>query len=934
MTRIVKKLVLLITILQLSLFAGTVTGKITEIESGKPLEGANVTLDGTQFGAATDAKGIYQISNIPNGTYIITVSVIGFEKESRRITVTGVKKMNFELIIKTLNLSELEVMASRADRSTPVAFSNLNKRDIEFRLGSQDIPLILNTTPSVYSTTNGGGAGDARVNVRGFNQRNIAIMINGVPVNDMENGWVYWSNWDGVADATSSIQMQRGLSAVNLATPSIGGTMNIITDPAGHKRGYKVKLETGAGNFKKSTFSYHSGLINDKLAFGATVVRKTGEGLIDKTWTDAWAYYLGVSLAVNKKHRLELYALGAPQRHGQNRYKQNIASYDSTFAKSLKDYDPAAIAEFPQSSSGRFYNENWNTVSPTYTGKQYYYMYGARTIKRHDANYLNEKENYFHKPQVNLNWFWTLNQHTRLSSLFYYSGGSGGGSGTFGDIVWDYDSEPSRIANWDATIAVNIDTLNRKDHPKPANEAVGYLRNSINRQWTLGAISKLNYNFSKALKFQFGIDWRTAEIEHAREVRDLLGGTYAINGRYENSADLDSRYSQLYNEFDETYEDAKVTRGDYILYHNTNTVDWIGTFGQFEYNSLFYSFYGMFGISGIVYSYTDHFRKALNHAGYDSTASGELLIKSNWITSTQFKGGALVHLSDEIDIFSNLGVVEKVPIFDSVIDDFDLTLSTSPKNEKFISTEIGLNYTALSGLVTAKFNLYNTDWKNRSLTRLIYTGTGSTGGTDIIFLTGLGQNHKGIEAEIAYKPIDMIRFDAALSFGLWEFKGDAEGTYKNYDDGSTTDYTYAVDGLKVGDMPQTIIALGALFYPFEGLTVQGVLNWYDRHYADWDPASRIVIPGVDPDRTQSWQAPGFAKIDVHGYYKVPLKIAGTKIKLFFHIFNLLDEINIQDAVDNSRYNAYTANGLNHKADDAEVYLGLPRTFNAGITISR
>lgn len=89
---------------------------------------------------------------------------------------------------------------------------------MEVRLGSRDIPLVLNTTPSVYSTQQGGGAGDARINVRGFNQRNVAIMINGVPVNDMENGWVYWSNWDGVGDATASIQVQRGLSAVNLAT--------------------------------------------------------------------------------------------------------------------------------------------------------------------------------------------------------------------------------------------------------------------------------------------------------------------------------------------------------------------------------------------------------------------------------------------------------------------------------------------------------------------------------------------------------------------------------------------------------------------------------------------------------------------------------------------------------------------------------------------
>ncbi|MDP7529892.1 MAG: TonB-dependent receptor plug domain-containing protein, partial [Candidatus Marinimicrobia bacterium] len=183
-------------------------------------------------------------------------------------------------------------MASRAGEKTAVAYTDIRKEDLELRLGSRDIPLALNTVPSVYATGQGGGAGDARINVRGFDQRNVAIMINGVPVNDMENGWVYWSNWDGVADATSSIQMQKGLSAVNLATPSIGGSMNVITDPTATERRGLFKQETGAWGFSKSTFSFHSGLLmDDKLALSATLVTKKGDGFMQGTWTDAQAYY-------------------------------------------------------------------------------------------------------------------------------------------------------------------------------------------------------------------------------------------------------------------------------------------------------------------------------------------------------------------------------------------------------------------------------------------------------------------------------------------------------------------------------------------------------------------------------------------------------------------------------------------------------------------
>ena len=253
---------------------------------------------------------------------------------------------------------------------------------MEIRLGSQDIPLILNTTPSVYSTGQGGGAGDARINIRGFNQRNVAVMINGVPQNDMENGWVYWSNWDGVGDATSSIQVQRGLSAVNLPTPSIGGTMNIITDPASFERGGKVKQEAGSGGFLKTTMNYNSGLINDKLALSGTIVRKTGDGIIDGTWTDAWAYYFGGSYALSEKQRFELYAIGAPQRHGQNLYKQNIATYSQELAGDIDGYDETAFSEGEkfETEAGRFFNQNWAPVDPSYKGKQYWYMYGQEQL--------------------------------------------------------------------------------------------------------------------------------------------------------------------------------------------------------------------------------------------------------------------------------------------------------------------------------------------------------------------------------------------------------------------------------------------------------------------------------------------------------------------------------------------------------------------------
>ena len=172
-----------------SLFAqATVSGRVTDAETGQGLPGANVVIEGTDFGAAANVTGDYSISDVSAGTQTVTASVIGYGSGSTTVNVpsSGSVTANFSLSSEAIELSGLEVLASRADEKTPVAYTNVTKADMEFRLGSQDIPMSLNMTPSVYATQQGGGAGDARINIRGFNQRNIAVMINGVPQNDKE----------------------------------------------------------------------------------------------------------------------------------------------------------------------------------------------------------------------------------------------------------------------------------------------------------------------------------------------------------------------------------------------------------------------------------------------------------------------------------------------------------------------------------------------------------------------------------------------------------------------------------------------------------------------------------------------------------------------------------------------------------------------------
>jgi len=962
---------LLVLALPLMVFAqNTINGKVTDANTSRALAGANVFIEGTTMGAAADANGNYTIANVPSGSVTISASVIGYEKARQTINLTGSTTVNFALEASAIELSALEVFASRATRETPVAYTNIEKEDMNLRLASRDIPMVLNTTPSVYATPTGGGAGDARVNVRGFDQRNVAIMINGVPVNDMENAWVYWSNWDGVGDATSSIQMQRGLSAVNLATPSIGGTMNIITDPAANDRGGFFKQEIGEWGFMKTTVGFNTGMIGNKFAFNGTLVKKSGDGFYGATWTDASAFYFGSSYQMNKNNRFEFYALGAPQRHGQNLYMQNIAVYDEDFARDLEDYDEEAIYKVTITGPpddldttitgefiefGRDFNQNWSKVSSSYKGKQYWAMYSEKDGEdRYDSGFLNERENFFNKPQVNLNWYHTLNNQMRLSSTVYWSGGHGGGTGTYGSVYTSdandslggddhkYYYGPSPwYRDWDTTIAMNAadaDTfyVDKSAIIKRDKESIGILRNSRNNQWTLGAISKLNYDFGEDLKFTAGVDWRTAEIDHFREVRDLLGGSYFNYDGSEYDVALTTLPGNTFMAIDttKTMENYQKGLGDKIAYHFTNTVDWLGFFGQAEYKTGPLSAFGMFGWSKIAYTYTNHFKSADTVKVVEPTPTGldtitiadpnEDKLESNppAIHTSQFKGGVSYQLSNTVSLFANYGKIQKPPIFDFVVDDYAGVTNANPVAETFKSYEFGMHLTDPRGLLNVTANYYNTVWDDRNI------NVGVVSGEDegLVSLRGVDSRHSGFELEAAFQPSSFYRIDFAGSFGKWIYTDDVVGIYRPDMGAAAFDtLTFYIEDIKIGDAPQYQTALAISVFPIKGLTTQLVVKSYANYYANWDPFSRTD----EGDRQQSWRIPDYNLLDFHATFDLPISFGSIKLQFFAHVFNLLDEKYIQDALDNSAYNSWDQD---HDADDAEVFFGLPKSMNFGLNV--
>ena len=182
----------------------------------------------------------------------------------------------------------------------------------------------------------------------------------------------------------------------------------------------------------------------------------------------------------------------------------------------------------------------------------------------------------------------------------------------------------------------------------------------------------------------------------------------------------------------------------------------------------------------------------------------------------------------------------------------------------------------------------------------------------------------------------MPRINYDLSLGGWKYLDNVQGTYKNYSSGTESNetYDYYVKGLFIGDAPQAQTYFGLTVFPLQGLTAQISHRYYTNSYAAFSPFGRTDATDVDSDgnATPSWQLPDYGLVDFHASYQLPMMIGPASLSINFHLFNVLDKLYISDATDNSSFNAWRGDGKNHKADDAEVYIGQPRRYNLSLQV--
>jgi len=901
-----------------------VSGIITDYNIGEPLIGVNVVY-GPGMGTVTDINGNYTL-NLEPGGYDLEVSYIGFITQKSHIII-GNKNLFLNFELKTITLEEVEVVADLArTRETPVAFSNISPAKIEEQLASQDIPLILNSTPGVYATQSGGGDGDARINIRGFNQRNVAVMLDGIPVNDMENGWVYWSNWFGLDAVMRGTQVQRGLGMSKLAIPSVGGTINITTKGIDAKKGISLKQEVGSAGFLRTSLGMTTGRLDNGWGVTFAGSYKKGNGWIDQTFTEGWFYFLRVDKEVGN-HLLSLTAMGAPQKHGQRSYKKRMSAFDREYAEEsgmspeyIDNLDSNGLAV----NMGLKYNPNWGYLDRAYITETDTVFPGVKETST--AN------NYYHKPMFSLKDFWSVNDKLYVSNVLYLSIGSGGGNSFSNSSSLDVDTKQVDLQN---TYNSNLNIIG-PHYLNKTKLSEDIMRNAVNNHFWLGLLSTFDYKINDAFSLSGGIDLRTYKGEHYREVDDLLGGNYFLDDGNVNEDKNTHKYD-----------------GDRIGYNNDALVRWGGLFAQLKYqNGSLTTFINLTtSLSG--YKRIDYFipktlvvgdtvlkieyGKDVEYNGeiYNHNSPGLQTNETDWkyIPGFTVKGGANYNLNETMNVFMNLGYLSKSQRFQNVFTR-ENQLFLEIKNEKVKAIEIGYSY--VLPRMTFNFNAYYTVWDNKPADRTHYMPDPNDLTKRLaVNINNMNALHKGVEFEFAYRITKNLTFESLLSLGDWKWT--SADTALVYDDNGKFVGKQAFDarGLYVGDAAQFQNRESLRWEIMKGLYVSGSFTWFGKHYAEFNP---IDFDPADEDSNsfdengnprQSWKIPNYYMVDFHAGYSWWVKKVGFQLR--GSVLNALNDSYVTDAQNNDTYLGLGTSDFD--ANSASVFMGTGRRFNISLRVS-
>ena len=688
-------------------------------------------------------------------------------------------------------------------------------------------------------------------------------------------------------DIANVVQIQRGLGASKLAISSVGGTVNFVMRSTTKSEGGFAYAGFANDNYLKTTFSYDTGEKDNGWSTSMLLTHWQGDGYAEGTFGQGQTYFLSLGYKMNDKHNFNFLMTGAPQWHDQN-FTKSIASY---------------------LDNGRKYNNNYG-------------YYGDR--------YLTERRNFYHKPVFNLNWDYTIDEKSSLSTVLYASTGNGGGTGGRGNRIRTDEG----YIDYDAIYAYNNSTSGAGGAYGAAEG--GYVtRASMNMHNWFGLVTNYETELTDNISFNVGADLRTYYGEHFRIVENFHGltswqenirlrdqnnnhDTYGTYGTYKYVVATESMGA---NPWDATFtnfdEDQK------IAYSNDERISYGGLFTQLEYTKDDFSAFFQGSVSQTMYQRWDHYQYA-DQSLIDGTSTqwtGEALpegitdgVESESADNFGYnaKAGVGFGLGANGKAYVNAGYYSRAPYFDNIYLNFTNRINPNTSNETIIGLEAGYVYEVDN--FSARLDVYRTSWADR------VTSSSYVSNDELFYEVseGVSQLHQGVELTFMAKPQPDVPYTLKgfLSIGDWIYEGEAITRTQDEDQNVLDTETQDIDGGKVGDAAQFTAGLGLDVDLAERLSFDSDIRFYDELYAN--------VGAVK----ENLKLPNYHVVDMGLSYKMFVNEGTLDIRV--NVNNVFDNVYISEL--RSAIAAGDGTGVLYNGIDTanQGYFGLGRTWNVGL----
>ena len=279
----------LVMVLPLTTYA-QLKGVVRDSQSQEPLGGATISLVDENQVMITNAQGEFQFSDLAKKSYTVEIRFVGYK--TQKTTAFQNQEIIILLEESVTMTDDVIVMATRAGEKTPTTFSTMNEQTIRKQNFGQDLPIVLNWSPSVVTTSDAGnGVGYTGISIRGSDATRINVTLNGIPYNDSESQGVFWVDIPDMASSTHSIQIQRGVGTSTNGAGAFGATINLQTNSLAEDPYGEWISSIGSFNTFRNTLGLGTGLIKNHWVVDGRLSRISSDGFIDRATSDLTSYY-------------------------------------------------------------------------------------------------------------------------------------------------------------------------------------------------------------------------------------------------------------------------------------------------------------------------------------------------------------------------------------------------------------------------------------------------------------------------------------------------------------------------------------------------------------------------------------------------------------------------------------------------------------------